>query len=335
MSAHFPYYPNAKKSGSIWYKKAMTLILVVILVLFFLIPIALYKSHYFDVIFFIIQNNEEYSDIEMSLGSIQHNDISYEQRIRLIHNLDKKLSFLLKAYQKNSLLLFYYGKLKYLEHDFFIIRNPNTLVNIYLFHYLGKDYSWPLVNQKIWKDSFFSIRKSMILGLPPNLQEEAWQILAYLCLTSNQVYKQKFIDKQVNYSKIRHPLTTILYQFVKKQTVQWQLIRDLYPDTHISFLTSLDYLNKGYIPSGFSSLKSLLQHKNISPTLKNNAYYIMGYLNHLKNIRKQKWYYSQISFEEFLPRYPQFFHEYTYLLKLLGQTKELKNFLQYYSKLSR
>lgn len=243
---------------------------------------------------------------------------------------------LLRLIQDNpadAYLYFLAGKLYTIECFDPVIKDGNLLTDIFFRDYIDRNHMLSFISRTKWEKGISYTRKALLLGLPEQEVDKATKNLLGLYLLGGTPYWESAASEIKTDPASNDDIVQNLYRLVFTENVpNWELFKKNYGEDTTTFWMSMYFLKIKNYPIAFFYLKKLLLSESVF--IRDDAYYLMGYIMGLqKNMPLKLYYHSMIEYEEFLKRNPWFLEEHNYTLRFMGEQVQAKNFLSQYEKM--
>jgi len=265
--------------------------------------------------------------------SAQAQKTTPENKSSDISPIEDLLDRLIRDNPSDGYLYYLFGRLYATECVEPIIQDNQKFTDVLFLDYIQKHHIPEGVSVNHWEKGISYTRKALLLGLPESEKEKAVVNLLKLYFIGGTPFWSSAVDylrpEDINKSE----LTYNIYKLVFTETVpNWEQFTKIYGEETNVFLMGLYFLKLRNYPLAFFYFKKLLLSDSIY--LRNNAYYIMGYImGEQKDMALKAYYHSLIDFDEFLKRNPWFLEEHNYTLRYTGQESMAKSFLGQYEKM--
>lgn len=189
-------------------------------------------------------------------------------------------------------------------------------------------------DRELWQKALLAGRKSRSLGLPEVLSARLAEMELDVYLLGGKPWwegAQEIAGGHATAKKL--PSWHVMQAGMARETPDFSLIQTAYGPTTGAFAKGVYYLRSGNSPLGISHLRELSRSQT-DAFARDHALYMLGHLSGKeKRLRDQLFYFKQIRFTEFAPRYPFFVSELNYLLRFLGQASEADQMMKAWEEL--
>jgi|GEM_PF-2406135 len=315
-------------------KKKSSLKPYVFFVLLFLLAGTLYWAlkNKQRILFHLKKNN--YAAIQFSIDEYEKSlSEKKDDHAAQLKNAGELLSKLVKDNPADSYLYYLLGKLYTIECTAPLLNDPEKLTEILFLDYIKRYKIAADFPFDHWQHGIAYTRKALLLGLPESEIHKAVIDLASLHIAGGTPYWNSAKEYLGADNLKNDPLIENIYRLLLADTApDWEFLTKTYGLDTATYWMGLYYLKVRNYPLAFYNFKKLLLSDSLY--LRNNTYYIMGYImGEQKDLPLKMYYHSMIDFDEFLKRNPWFLEEYHYTLRYLGQNEMAKQFLVKYEKL--
>lgn len=242
---------------------------------------------------------------------------------------------LTKDHPEDPMIFYYRGMLYNRIFDTACERQKHLYTDIFFYEFTDH-YRFPVsLDHDVWSKAILFLRKALALGLPEPLARKTNTDLARLYLWGGRPYWStmgEWLEKNRDAGGNTLSLFNII---LVRQTPDWKALETQFSPDVINFWKGLYYLKTGNSPLGYTHLSGITRSK-AEVRIKNNAWYILGFLQGRDKKRREQLYsYKQIDTAEFFSRAPWFVTEYHYVLRFLGEQKEADRLMFEFEKFQR
>jgi hypothetical protein len=215
-----------------------------------------------------------------------------------------------------------------------VAEKPNALLALLFREFIGRPTFPTEFDQKVWQSALLAGRKARALGLPELLSARLAEAeLDVYLLGGSPWWESSQEIVALNPAARKLPSWHLIQAGMARETPDFALIQAAFGPSTAAFAKGIYYIRSGNSPLGISNLRDLSK-KQADAFARDHALYTLGFLSgREKRIRDQLFYYQQIRFSEFAPRYPFFVGELNYLLRFLGQQSEAEQMMKAWEEL--
>jgi hypothetical protein len=215
-----------------------------------------------------------------------------------------------------------------------VAENPQALLALLFREFIGRPAFPVELDRELWQRALLAGRKARALGLPEVLAARLAEVELDVYLLGGRPWwesAQEIASSSAAAKKL--PSWHLMQAGMARETPDFALVQTAFGPTTAAFAKAIYYLRSGNSPLGISNLRDLSRNQ-ADAFARDHALYTLGFLSaREKRLRDQLFYYKQIRFAEFAPRYPFFVPELNYLLRFLGQQGEADQMMKAWEEL--
>lgn len=215
-----------------------------------------------------------------------------------------------------------------------VSERSQALVGLLFREFIGRPAFPEEFDRELWQRALLTGRRARALGLPEVLSQKLAEAEVDVYLLGGRPWwesAQELVG--ANQSAKKLPSWHLIQSGLARETPDFALLQTAYGATTAAFAKGVYYIRSGNSPLGISNFRDLGKNQ-ADAFARDHALYILGFLSGRdKRIRDQLFYYKQIRFPEFAPRYPHFVSEFNYLLRFLGQQGEADQMMKAWEEL--